>query len=117
MHALALTLALLLASRRPFSVSPAPSAPPASQWLQMAPSALSTAQPSTSCTIALKSHSCPCICVAWNGINTGESEESGSRETKLCRSYADELSPLTDASIRDNATMLLKELKTKDAGS
>lgn len=33
----------------------------------------------------------------------------------LCRSYADELSPLTDASIRDNATMLLKELKTKDA--
>lgn len=34
----------------------------------------------------------------------------------LCRSYADELSPLTDASIRDNATMLLKELKTKDAG-
>lgn len=31
----------------------------------------------------------------------------------LCRSYADELSPLTDASIRDNATMLLKELKTK----
>ena len=23
----------------------------------------------------------------------------------LCRSYADELSPLTDASIRDNATM------------
>ena len=32
----------------------------------------------------------------------------------LCRSYADELSPLTDASIRDNATMLLKELKTKD---
>ena len=24
--------------------------------------------------------------------------------------------PLTDASIRDNATMLLKELKTKDAG-
>ena len=31
-------------------------------------------------------------------------------------SYADELSPLTDASIRDNATMLLKELKTKDAG-
>lgn len=30
--------------------------------------------------------------------------------------YADELSPLTDASIRDNATMLLKELKTKDAG-
>ena len=26
----------------------------------------------------------------------------------LCRSYADELSPLTDASIRDNATMLLK---------
>ena len=25
----------------------------------------------------------------------------------LCRSYADELSPLTDASIRDNATMLL----------
>lgn len=34
----------------------------------------------------------------------------------LCRSYADELSPLTDASIRDNATMLLKELKTKGAG-
>lgn len=34
----------------------------------------------------------------------------------LCRSYADELSPLTDASIRDNATMLLKELKTTDAG-
>lgn len=34
----------------------------------------------------------------------------------LCRSYADELSPLTDASIRDNATMLLKELKTKDTG-
>lgn len=34
----------------------------------------------------------------------------------LCRSYADEPSPLTDASIRDNATMLLKELKTKDAG-
>ena len=34
----------------------------------------------------------------------------------LCRSYADELSPLTDASIRDNATMLLKGLKTKDAG-
>lgn len=34
----------------------------------------------------------------------------------LCRSYADELSPLTDASIRDNATMLLKELKTKDEG-
>ena len=34
----------------------------------------------------------------------------------LCRSYADELSPLTDASIRDNATMLLKELKTKDGG-
>ena len=32
------------------------------------------------------------------------------------RNYADELSPLTDASIRDNATMLLKELKTKDAG-
>ena len=31
------------------------------------------------------------------------------------RNYADELSPLTDASIRDNATML-KELKTKDAG-
>ena len=31
----------------------------------------------------------------------------------LCRSYADELSPLTDASIRDNATMLLKELKAK----
>ena len=31
----------------------------------------------------------------------------------LCRSYADELSPLTDASIRDNATMLLKELKTR----
>lgn len=31
-------------------------------------------------------------------------------------SYADELSPLTDASIRDNATMLLKEPKTKDAG-
>lgn len=31
------------------------------------------------------------------------------------RNYADELSPLTDASIRDNATMLLKELKTKDA--
>ena len=28
------------------------------------------------------------------------------------RNYADELSPLTDASIRDNATMLLKELKT-----
>ena len=27
----------------------------------------------------------------------------------LCRSYADELSPLTDASIRDNATMLLKD--------
>lgn len=34
----------------------------------------------------------------------------------LCRSYADELSPLTDASIRDNATMLLKELKTTGAG-
>lgn len=34
----------------------------------------------------------------------------------LCRSYADELSPLTDASIRDNATMLLKELKAKGAG-
>ena len=34
----------------------------------------------------------------------------------LCRSYADELSPLTDASIRDNATMLLKQIKTKDAG-
>ena len=34
----------------------------------------------------------------------------------LCRSYADELSTLTDASIRDNATMLLKELKTKGTG-
>lgn len=34
----------------------------------------------------------------------------------LCRSYADEPSPLTDASIRDNATMLLKELKTKGTG-
>ena len=27
------------------------------------------------------------------------------------RNYADELSPLTDASIRDNATMLLKEIE------
>ena len=34
----------------------------------------------------------------------------------LCHSYADELSPLADASIRDNATMLLKELKAKGAG-
>ena len=34
----------------------------------------------------------------------------------LCHSYADEPSPLTDASIRDNATMLLKELKTKGTG-
>lgn len=38
------------------------------------------------------------------------------RHTASGRNYADELSPLTDASIRDNATMLLKELKTKDAG-
>ena len=33
------------------------------------------------------------------------------------RNYADELSPLTDASIRDNATMLLKELKTKSSSA
>ncbi len=46
--------ALFLASKRPFSVSPAPSAHPTNQRLQMASSALSIAQPSTSCTIALK---------------------------------------------------------------
>lgn len=51
---LALTLALFLASERPFSVSPAPSAHPTSQWLQMASSALFIAHPSTSCMIALK---------------------------------------------------------------
>ena len=38
---------------------------------------------------------------------------TGDEYEMLCR---DELSPLTDASIRDNATMLLKELKTKGAG-
>ena len=36
----------------------------------------------------------------------------------LCRSYADELSPLTDASIRDNATMLLtREAAARSAPS
>ena len=35
----------------------------------------------------------------------------------LQRNYTDELSPLTDASIRDNATMLLKELKTRNVGA
>lgn len=36
--------------------------------------------------------------------------------TLLCCSHADELSPLMDTNIRDNATMLLKELETKGAG-
>jgi hypothetical protein len=49
------------------------------------------------------------------GIARGAWVREGVR-APLCRSYADELPPLTDASIRDNATMLLKELKTKGPG-
>ena len=53
----------------------------------------------------------------WRKILTAAMETAPKRpENPSGRNYADELSPLTDASIRDNATMLLKELKTKDAG-